>query len=828
MIINANKIDEWANSSECRYKLPLLIRKLIYGSIDDLSKCKFPALEQVSSPGFDGVVVSDESTQYIPKGKSVWEMGCNKAKKDKADKDYEKRKENPLNVIPEETVYIQVSSRKWRQEDIDKWCSEKKEENFWKDVRLYDAKDLEEWINNIHSVKQWFAEELGFPIENVETLEHWWERWSNVNSNVKFSSKLILTNKENETSELLYSLKNLDFSVVKSSTIEESIAFFYSVIDSLSCDERQFYLNKVLIVADEKSFDFYSQFNLILVPTFDYMYVYTNCFILIPVTSENTCESNITLKDPNKIDFAKNLEEIGFSHEIAKRYSDECGGNITILRRILSPKSQKPSWFDENIISVLITLFIIESWDENNHNDVRIIENISGFDYKVFLQKIMVLLNKKDTPLIKNDNKWILKSPKEIFFIIAPYLTIYDIENIKESYLKIFKVSKYGDKILDMNYSINLKRGIAKSLIIITLFGHVSNISYHNINTVNLMEEIFEGETELFWIINSQFLPLFAETSPEYYINIIKDTLKDNKENIECLFRSSNYTHILWSLELLSWDMGLFNDVVDILIELNKINYENRLYNSPFNTLKELFILREEYGIPYLKLRLNKLDEILRDDIEIGWELIEFLLSPKSKISMGIKKPKFRDYNLEQHVLKTKDIIQYTYSLEEKSLAFIGDDINKYLFLLDYYVETQNIEYKEKVLKIIENYDDSQNNVLIWNKLRDVLSIIIRIKNNEKFSEDEIEHLKRLYAKFEPKDLIKKSGWVFNDYYVRTLNEYEGYESIKYERKKITSKLIQEQGFDGVKELIKNIKLPKIFAEYVSEYEFDDEVLELL
>lgn len=133
MRITANKIDEWANTLDCRAKLPLLIRKLIYENINDLSKCKFPSLEQTtSSSGFDGILESNEETQYIPKGVSVWEMGCTKYKKEKADGDYDKRKEDPLNTTPKETVYIQVSPRIWKDEKIKEWCDEKKQDDLEK------------------------------------------------------------------------------------------------------------------------------------------------------------------------------------------------------------------------------------------------------------------------------------------------------------------------------------------------------------------------------------------------------------------------------------------------------------------------------------------------------------------------------------------------------------------------------------------------------------------------------------------------------------------------------------------------------------------------
>ena len=186
---------------------------------------------------------------------------------------------------------------------------------------------------------------------------------------------------------------------------------------------------------------------------------------------------------------------------------------------------------------------------------------------------------------------------------------------------------------------------------------------------------------------------MLAEASPECYISIIKNTLNEQKEIIECLFNNSNYTYLLNSLELLSADINLFNDVVDILIELNKIEYESQLYNSPFNTLKELFIPFTYNNYPYLSSRLNKLDEILSYNIEIGWKLLEFLLSPRAKTSVGISKPKFLEYNSQQQNIKNEDIINFNSCLEEKSIIFLDEDINKYLFLLERYLITDNSSF---------------------------------------------------------------------------------------------------------------------------------------
>ena len=379
MRITANKIDEWANTLDCRAKLPLLVRKLIYESINDLSKCKFPSLEQTtSSSGFDGILESNEETQYIPKGTSVWEMGCNKDKdkKRKANDDYDKRKEDPLNTTPNETVYIQVSPRVWKDEKINEWRDEKKQDNFWKNVVLLDAKDLEEWINNTPNVEQWFAEELGLPNEGVETLNQWWRKWSFVTPNIQFTSDLILTNKKDPIEKLKKYLETSKHVIVKSSTIEESIAFLYSVINTFPIAERDYYLNKTLIIDNQSSFDYYSQYDLILIPTFDITYnANANSFVYIPLSNEDPTTSDIRLNDLIKFDMMNCLNKnMKIPLELSKKYANACGGNISILRCILSPKSTQPSWFDENLIDVLTTVFIVQSWDENNSNDIKLLK----------------------------------------------------------------------------------------------------------------------------------------------------------------------------------------------------------------------------------------------------------------------------------------------------------------------------------------------------------------------------------------------------------------------------------------------------------------------
>ena len=68
---------QWADTQEARHQLPLLIRKLVRAISPDATFVNFSAHEQVQRPGFDGFVEESTGNQFVPAGKSGWEMGVN-------------------------------------------------------------------------------------------------------------------------------------------------------------------------------------------------------------------------------------------------------------------------------------------------------------------------------------------------------------------------------------------------------------------------------------------------------------------------------------------------------------------------------------------------------------------------------------------------------------------------------------------------------------------------------------------------------------------------------------------------------------------------------
>ena len=73
--ITASQIHEWADKGdEARSRLPVLLRRLIRSTGDELRRVDFPGFGEAQRHGWDGQVEARRATPWIPEGKSGWEL----------------------------------------------------------------------------------------------------------------------------------------------------------------------------------------------------------------------------------------------------------------------------------------------------------------------------------------------------------------------------------------------------------------------------------------------------------------------------------------------------------------------------------------------------------------------------------------------------------------------------------------------------------------------------------------------------------------------------------------------------------------------------------
>lgn len=174
--VRAGDLVRWADTLDARARLSVLLRRLVHSTGTALRTVDFPGNDDSQRPGWDGWVETNVGTPWIPEGKSGWEFGTTEEIGQKANDDFKKSLKQHSETERQTIVFVFITPRRWLGKNA--WLKEKKALNEWRDVRAYDAVDLEQWLEQSLPAQTWLMQELGQPTQNVRTLERCWDNWS--------------------------------------------------------------------------------------------------------------------------------------------------------------------------------------------------------------------------------------------------------------------------------------------------------------------------------------------------------------------------------------------------------------------------------------------------------------------------------------------------------------------------------------------------------------------------------------------------------------------------------------------------------------------------
>ena len=145
-----------------------------------------------------------------------------------------------------ETTFIFVTPRRWSGKAS--WVDNKKAKELWKDVRAYDASDLEQWLEQSLPAQAWFANERHIPAEHVRSLDKCWADWANV-STPPLSGALFDFAIEATKRTMLSRLSKPSEGpiVVAADSTEEALAFLAQLLDQRGGEELASYRDRVLV-----------------------------------------------------------------------------------------------------------------------------------------------------------------------------------------------------------------------------------------------------------------------------------------------------------------------------------------------------------------------------------------------------------------------------------------------------------------------------------------------------------------------------------------------------------------------------------------------------
>ena len=859
--ITAHDINLWAdrNPRRAQEELPLLVAKLILASVKP-TNIHIPSKDAILLKGWDGIVEVKAGNPFVTSGLSVWEFGTSKDYKRKANEDYKKRSEDPLEIDKTNATFVIVTSRIW--EDKKNWEQEKNAEGKWKQVRVLDAVDLETWLHQCPAVHGWFARRMGKRPEGALDIEQAWDDWRFA-IEPPSNENLVIAGRTEALENLIGKLKN-EPSVIRvfGESKDEAYAFTLSSI----IKNAQELTPRVLIISDAREWfsAIESESLLILIPFFDNtmnwrLAVNHGHWVIVPESSpqNKNQDGNLILPRPNKQSLIKALIGMGVDEEKARNMVKTTKGFLTPLRRLLG-NFKKPKWAQSENSMPLITALLIGAWNEKNEYDRKKVKKLAGMPYDE-LEKILHGWSVGDDPPVRKVGSiWQVVSRQDMWQQLAPYISPRTLEKFGQIAVEVLQEldPRYELKPEErwlanihgnvFKHSETIRKHIAEMLAMLAAYGdedlrNTGEITIRNLVSLWVRKILLDDTSSHRWYSFRDLLPYLAEASPEVFLEAVEKSLKGNQPPLMKLFVEEgdfggcSHAGLLWALEGISWNLGYLPQVVFILAKLSRLDPRGRWANRPFNTLKEIFLSWHPQTKASVKERLQHLDLILSKEPEVGWKLLLSLV-PKGvgEVATPIHKPYFMDWaeGWKPEVTK-KEYRDYVSGISEKIKKYSMGNLERCLPEL-----IEILEYlPEQVFdSIIKDLKASVDNVSPEKRAETYEKLFEIICKHKKFPdakwalpEEAIGKLEELLQKFTPDDPVNKNKILFNkwphDIVCQSDIEYTEKGRITEEkRKSVLKEIWEKQGLDGIIKLIKIAELTHTIGHSLAISSFSDEI----
>ena len=190
--------------------------------------------------GWDGLLRVDNGNSLVPKGVSTWEgwfgweLSARKDISDKATEDYKKRTENSKGLDTTEATFVFATPRRWTGKED--WIKKRHEERNWREIRVFDATDIAEWLEQLPAVASWFARLIGkLPDTGIVCLDEWWEGWA-WSTKPQICPELVLAGRQKQAKEFQNWFAGTAACLhIQGETLQEVLAFSAAVSHLPSC-----------------------------------------------------------------------------------------------------------------------------------------------------------------------------------------------------------------------------------------------------------------------------------------------------------------------------------------------------------------------------------------------------------------------------------------------------------------------------------------------------------------------------------------------------------------------------------------------------------------
>jgi hypothetical protein len=832
--VDSSHLTNWASHGNAQSKLPELIRKLILETAFSIEHVSMPSGSSINQAGWDGeVILLQPINGILPAGKFYFEVGVATRCRVKANADYNKRTNDTCTTDKKDSTFVFVTPRHFHGKN--QWVAEKKAEEVWRSVKVIDADDLVQWIEQTISTKNWFlVNAIGkLEIQGTRSSHEWLDKYSQ-GDGYRLTNEFFIGGRKYQAKQIIDSVKKGGIHYIKSRSRDESTAFILSAL--LESEDKQFYESKVVLLTTSDSYDYISNQNsrLILVPLvneeINLNYALNKGHtVLCPVGPEFVQKKDTIIDLPimDRDHFVKSLMEVGWTKEKAEIESRETTRDLSIFRRRNGFNSSRPFWATAENLKLLLPAFFVGKWSEKFDGDMEVIAALSGEFYYDYQIKLAQFTNVEDAPLISIDGTWRVVSPTDVWNYAGKYLNNGNLDCFRNHFSNLFSYSSEKFKLpsderpfmqfrgYSERYSSEITKGALSTLIIFSVYdkklGLLSTGSLSLYVDSLLRNTLRKSDINILRTFSGN-LEKFAEASPRIFF----DYVESNTDSlVQSLFTEekgwftniSYHTGLLWALEALAWLPDYFSRSVLLLAKLNEVDPGGTISNRPINSLKHIFKSWIPQTHVSLSIRLDVLESLIDKHPETAWELLLSMCPSSHDHSMYTNKFTMRD---ENHV-RSKEIlwseIWETHSFAARYLLMLAvKSEEKLIKLINVSPNFGQIDREMIINGIIRAIRDvdSGDYFLLWSCIRCLIS---EYRSHDwGLSEEKLQPYIILNNILQPKDSIKLNSWLFQE----NVQFIEGYK-------------FSEETFDAHQLMVKSIQIG-VLSNLIQEFE----VLDLL
>ncbi|MCE8005279.1 hypothetical protein [Billgrantia ethanolica] len=794
-LIRADDLDRWASRITAAPEFPRLVRLLVHATARGLKRVDFPAEEAVRLGGWDGQVLAEDASPFVVSGFSVWELGTGHDPRAKANDDYNKRTQNPLDVDPRQATFVFATPRRWPGRDA--WVEEKRAEGNWKDVLAFDAESLVQWLEMSPAVAAWLAPVVGALPADAHALEAVCDAFRAA-TKPALDLPGLLIGRDAERTKLLALLQGPPLVIEMSATTAvEAAAFVGACIGSLPEHERDALWSRAIWVDSSAGLRSIavSDHPLLVVASGELPSTVTqHHFVKVCASFSTGGENAIELGAQPISALIEYFAKQGLTHNDAYELCREAGGYFERVRhRLLAVAPAMPEWAVPAVGVTVAAAILIGEWDESHETDNEIVSAVTGIPYEQFVRAIIPFQSGPSPLISRAGSVWKAYARPTAWKLLEPALTTRQLEVFLQSAQDVllepdprFDLAPEERWMANMHgkrraHSSHLRSGLSRGLLHAASLGRDDAACYAGRRAQSWVDaacrRLFEKRSEPgFWRRIHGELRELAEAAPVQFLTALEADLAQEQPQVLDLFEEEGehgaclHADLLRALELLAWAPEHVGRAVLALASLAEHDPGGRWSNRPLHSLTEILLPWQPQCSTTAPDRKRLFMLITQRFPEVGWELGKSLMPDQTSISTPTARPKLRSWSPEKerrpvliadYWAEIKDISERLVELADKNPErwyFLVSSLNSFMPPLKEHV----LRGAEELLPEIQGDD----RFLFWTMLRKLLHHHNQFSAKEAvewvYSRELLDRLESLYARLTPDDPISQLAWLFD------------------------------------------------------------------